>query len=57
MQIIGDRTFLHSCDKTARIDQVFTDLSMLILVYFHLSLFMNTLYYIFRFYVLKYNIW
>ena len=50
------RTFLHSCDKTARIDQVFTDLSMLILVYFHASLFMNTFYDILRFYVLKYII-
>ena len=31
---------MHSCDKTARIDQVFTDLSMLVLVYFHVSLFL-----------------
>ena len=53
------RPFLHSCDKTARIesiDQVFTDLSMLILVYFHVYLLMNIFYYIFRFYVLKYII-
>ena len=50
------RTFLHPCDKIARIDRVFTDFSVLIPVYFHVSPFINTFYYIFRFYVLKYII-
>lgn len=45
-------TFLHSCDKTTRIDQVFTHLSVTILLNFFVSFFVNTLSYIFCFYVL-----
>ena len=36
------RTFLHSCDKTTRIDRIFTDFNVLIPVYFPVSLFKNT---------------
>ena len=48
-------TFLNLCDKTASIAQVFTDLTMLNLIYFLVSFLKNTLCYTFRFYAFKYT--
>ena len=47
-------TFLHSCNNAARNDRILTYFSMLIFVYLHLFLFMNTFYTILRFPVLEY---